>query len=67
MAVRKVSKTDNVTFGDGVTARQGVVADRNVSIGDNSEMDLLLLEDGCFLLQQNNVDRFLRDVLIQDD
>lgn len=67
MAVRRVAKTDNVTFGVGVTPRDGVVADRNVSIGDNFLPGAILLEDDCFLLQEDNTSKILKDVLIDLD
>lgn len=57
-----ITRTDHVTFGDGVTPRQGVAPDRDVTIGDNFLPGFILLEDDCFLLQEDNTSRFLKNV-----
>lgn len=62
MPTKKISITDSIVYGEGVTVKDGVSADRNISIGDNSSSDKILLESGDFLLQEDGSGRFLRDI-----
>ena len=62
MAIKKLALTDSVVYGVGVTVKDGVTADRHVSIGDNSAADRILLENGSFMLLEDNTSRFLRDL-----
>lgn len=62
MPTRKLAVTDSIVYGQGVTIKNGVVADRNVTIGDNSATDRILLESGDFLLLEDGTSKVLRDI-----
>ena len=69
MPTKKISITDSVVYGEGVTVKDGVSADRNISIGDNSATDRILFENGSYLLLEDNSSKFLRDIVVtlEDD
>lgn len=61
MATKKLALTDSIVCGQGVTTKNGVTADRNISIGDNSG-GYILLESGDRILQEDNLSGILQDI-----
>lgn len=65
MPIRKISITDNITYGQGITVKDGIVGERRITIGDNLA-GYILLESGDVLLQEDD-GKFVTDVLVIND
>lgn len=66
MPTRKLTVTDSIVYGDGVTVKDGVSGDRKISVGDNLG-GFILLESGDRILLEDGSSAMILDVILEDD